>query len=154
MALEIPGLILYILVRIFIKYLNRDWMNNLYKNGKAMYCLRKRFTVLSTLFNRWEMSTYITAVKNPDIRNIYTRLRFDMNVLSTSRSCKNIKDMCPLCNTEPETVSHFILKCHQFSYLRGKFYDNVSSHSPDLKDKNDMTQLNLLLQREMWQVMS
>ena len=77
------------------------------------------------------MSTYTTAVKNLDIRNIYTRLRIDMNVLSTSRSCKNINDMCPLCDTEPETVSHFILKCPQLLYLRGKFYDNVSSHSPD-----------------------
>ena len=107
--------------------------------------LSKRFTALSTLFNRYEMSAYLTAVKNPDIRNTYTRLRIHMNILSTSRNCKNIKDMYPLCDTEPETVSHFILKCPQFSYWRGKFYDNVSSHSPDLKDKNEMTQLKYIL---------
>ena len=96
-------------------------------------------------YNRYEMSTYITAVKNPDIRTIYTRLRIDMNVLSRSRSCKYIKDMCPLCDTKPETVSRFILECPRLSYLRGKFYDNVSSHSPALKDKNEMTQLKYIL---------
>ena len=58
---------------------------------------------------------------------------------------KNINDICPLRDTEPETVSHFILKCPQFSFLRDKLYDNVSSHSPVLKNNNEMTQLKYFL---------
>ena len=68
-----------------------------------------RCTVLSTLFNRYEMSTYLTVVKDLDVRNIYTRLRINIYALSTSYSCNDIKDMCPLCDTEHETVSYFIL---------------------------------------------
>ena len=146
MTLEMPGLFLYILVRIFKQRLNdkfiQEWKSNVLSS--------KIFTLLSTLFKRYEMSTYITAVKNPDIRNIYTGLRIDMNVLSTSRSCKNMEDMCPLRGTEPETVSHFIFKCPQVSYLRGKFCDNVSSHSPDSKDKNEITQLKYPLDFDVY----
>ena len=56
-----------------------------------------------------------------------------------------ITEICVLCDTEPQAVSHFILKCPQLSYLRDKFYDNVFFHSPDLKDQNEMTQLKHIL---------
>ena len=133
-----------IFVRNFRKIFKQRLNDQFIQEWKSNVLSSERFPVLSILFNRYEMSAYITAVKNPDIRNIYTRRRIDMNVLSTSHSCKNIKYMCPLCHTEPETVSHFILKCSQLSYLWGKFYDNVSSHSPDLKDKNEMTELKYI----------
>ena len=142
-----PGLILYI---IFINIQTEtEW--SIYTRMDKQLLSSKIITVLSTLFNRYGMSTYLTVVKNPDIIYIYIRLRIDINVssTSTSRSCKNIKDMCPFCGTEPERVLNFILRCHQFSFLRDKFYDNVSSHSSDLKDKNEMTQLKYILGPQM-----
>ena len=71
----------------------QEWKSNVLSS--------KQFTILSTLFNRYEMNTYLSVVNSPDNR-IYTRLRIDMNVSSMSRSCKNIKDLCLLCDTEPE----------------------------------------------------
>ena len=58
----------------------QEWKSNVMSS--------KRFTLLSTLFNRYEMGIYLTVIKNPDIRNIHTRLRIDMNGLPTSRNCK------------------------------------------------------------------
>ena len=68
-----------------------------------------------------------------------------MNALSTSSSCKNINALCLFCDTEPETVQYFILKCHRLSFSREKFNDNVSFHTPHLRDKNEMTQLKYIL---------
>ena len=118
MALEMPGLIPYILVIILIKYLKQRLNDQFIQKWKSNVLPSIRFTVLSTLFNRYEMSTYITAVKNPDIRNIY---------IYTAANWYE----CVIC--VPHLQKYDI------------FCDNVSSHSPDLKDKNEMTKLKYIL---------
>ena len=83
-----------------------------------------RFTTLKILHSDHKMQNYITCIKNPDIREIYTRLRIDMNILSSSRS-RGLQqhEFCPFCNEESESVSHFLLKCKRYDYIRNDFFD-------------------------------
>ena len=63
-----------------------------------------RFFTRPELSLAFQLPKYINAVRNPDIRLIYTILRSYLNVLSTC--CASIKQsrMCPMCTTESETV--------------------------------------------------
>ena len=67
-----------------------------------------------------------------------------MNILSTSRSSKNILSTCPLCSREPETVKHFILKCCRFADEREKFIDSIT-YTPSFRMKDDVYQLKYIL---------
>ena len=68
----------------------------MYKRMESIVLSSKKITVLSTLFSRYEMSSYLTVVMNPDIRNIYTSLSIDMKILFQSGSvlCWNLRDEC------------------------------------------------------------
>ena len=59
----------------------------------------------------YKFNVYINQIRHPDIRLIYTRLGAYLNILSTSRASKKQYETCPLCQSEPETVTHFILRC-------------------------------------------
>ena len=68
-----------------------------------------RFRVLSSLKDGVEMSPYITQIRNPDIRQIFTRLRIDLNCLV---KCKNKEDPRPeryLC-----FLSYWRRECRKF----------------------------------------
>ena len=80
-----------------------------------------RFTTRRELSVAFQLPEYINAIRNPDIRLIYTRLRTDLNVLSTCRASKKQSRMCPMCNTESETVTHFVLHCPYFLAERNNF---------------------------------
>ena len=88
-----------------------------------------RFTTLKEISDNRGNDSYIHIIRNPRIRNIFLRLRIDMNILSTFRSSKNILSSCPLCSREPETVKHFILKCCRFADEREKFIDSITSYT-------------------------
>ena len=69
------------------------------------------------------------AKKNPDIREIYTRLRIDMNILSSSKSQgPQQRELCPFCNETSESVSHFLLKCRRYDSIRNEFFDCLRRH--------------------------
>ena len=50
-----------------------------------------RFVTLPELLDDFKLPVYINVIKNPSIRLLFTRLRIDINVLSTSRGSKNEK---------------------------------------------------------------
>ena len=64
-----------------------------------------RFTTLKEISDNRGHDSYIHIIRSPRIRNIFLRLRIVMNILSTSRSSKNILSTCPLYSREPETVN-------------------------------------------------
>ena len=103
------------------------------------------FTTLEEISdNRGHMS-YILIIRSPRIRNIFLRLRIGMNILSTSRSSRNILSTYPLCSREPETVKHFILKCCRFAGERDNFIDYITSYTPLFRMKDDVYQLKYIL---------
>ena len=104
-----------------------------------------RFSTRQELAGAFRLPEYINIIINPDIRLMYTRLRTDLNVLSTCRASKKQSQMCPLCNTEPKTVSHFILRCPYFSAERNKFYDCINPYSPNFSLNNASTKLSYIL---------
>ena len=102
-----------------------------------------RFTTRRELSVAFQLPEYINAIRNSDIRLIYTRLRTD--VLSTFRASKKQSRMCPMCHTEPKTVSHFVLHCPYFSAERNIFYDCIKPYSPYLSLNNESRKLSYIL---------
>ena len=94
--------------------------------------------------NSFQRSTYLNTIKNPDIRLIFTRLRIDINILSTCKIRKQVLDMCPLCNNESETVKHFITKCSYFKTEREAFLNIIKPYI-DKDTWTDDTMLNFIL---------
>ena len=103
-----------------------------------------RFATRHIISNEYVVPTYINEIRNRDIRLLYTRLRTDLNILATSRASKKQTELRPLSHNEPETVSHFIIRCPDFVTERNHFYDNGSHVSHSLPNKCDNQQLKYI----------
>ena len=114
-------------------------------NWQSAISSSSRFTTRRELSVACQLPEYINAIRNPDIRLIYTILRTDLNVLSTCRASKKQSRMCPMCNTESETVSHFVLHCPYFSAERNIFYDCIKPYSPYLSLNSESRKLSYIL---------
>ena len=124
---------------MFIQRLDDQYRQNLLGFIKTSSC----FQVLSSLKDGVESSPYITQIRNPDIRQIFTRLRIDLNCLVTCKTKKILiqRDTCtcPFCHIDEESVEHFLLVCTHFDKLCIDFensirnvlysYDNLSLNS-------------------------
>ena len=122
--------------KMFIQRLDDQYRQNLLGFIKT-----SRFQVLSSLKDGVELSPYITQIRNPDIRQIFTRLRIDLNCLVTCKTKKTLiqRDTCPFCHIDGESVEIFLLVCTHFDKLRIDFensirnvfysYDNLSLNS-------------------------
>ena len=104
-----------------------------------------RFSTRRDLSAAFQWTEYINAIRNPDIRLIYTRLKTDLNVLSTCRASKKQSGMCPMGNTESETASHFVLHCPYFMVERNNFYDCINPYSPYFSLNNESWKLSYIL---------
>ena len=104
-----------------------------------------RFVTRRVLSIDNKLPVYINQVRNLDTRLIYTILRADQNISSTSRARKKQYETCPLCQSEPETVTHFILRCHFFQTWGYHFFDCVKNFSPHLSKKSDLQKLAYIL---------
>ena len=82
----------------FHKVLKPVLTTRLFKNGKALFSLPVAFSTRRELSVAFQLSEYINAIRNPDIRLMYTRLRTDLNALPTCRASKKQSQMCPMCN--------------------------------------------------------
>ena len=59
----------------------------------------------------------ISEIHNPVGLQLLTRLRMNLSHLNENKSKHNFRDFLNLlssCNVEPETTSHFLLRCHLF----------------------------------------
>ena len=89
-----------------------------------------RFEVLKCFKTNFVRSKYLDIIRCPDIRQIFTRLRVDMNVLATSKVNVSVSNTCPVC-TRVEHVTHFILECPYFKQDRDKFVSEIRHVSPN-----------------------
>ena len=96
-----------------------------------------RFDVLYNLVTGQKFATrkYITLIKNPNIREIFTRLRTDVNILENSKTRVNKSNSggkCNLCDrAELETPEHFLFECSYFSQKREQYFtklNNIDEH--------------------------
>ena len=99
----------------------QDWNTKLYNSN--------RFKTLQVIHSEYKIQNYIEKIKNPEIREIYTRLRIDLNCLSTSKSQGDQqRDLCQFCHSEPEDVAHFLFKCNYYQDVRTDFYNRIDSN--------------------------
>ena len=70
----------------FHKYFRTRLDDQLIQTWNAKVQNSNRFVTLKILNTSYEMKSYITKVKDPHIREYFTRLRIDMNLLNTSKS--------------------------------------------------------------------
>jgi len=90
-----------------------------------------RFKFLNECKEEFKQSQYLTIIKNHEIRNIFTRLRVDMNILS---SCKYRElPCCPICKSGPENLEHFVLHCPAWGDSRIKFFQSIEKLSPSIQ---------------------
>ena len=115
------------------------------KEWQSAISSSSRFFVRRELSLAFQLAEYINAIRNPDIRLIYTKLRTDLNVLSTCHASEKQSRMCPMCNTESETVSHFVLHCPYFSIERNNFHDCINPYSPYCWPNNESRKLSYIL---------
>ena len=72
-----------------------------------------------------------------------------MNILSSCRSQGNQQlALCPFCRDEPESVSHFILKCDKYRDIRSNFFDKLVVQNAQVNLLNDQEMLRYILNVE------
>ena len=123
----IYGSILWIVTKkLSIKCLFTTWRSILPKSPRV-HKTSSRFQVLSSLKDGVELSPYITQTRNPDIRQIFTRLRIHLNCLVTCKTKKTLiqRDTCPFCHIDGESFEHFLLVCTHFDKLRIDFENSI-----------------------------
>ena len=70
----------------FHKYFRLRLNDQPLQNCNSKICNSNRFTTFQKLSDNYEMKQYIYKVKDPYTREIFTRLRIDMNLLKTLKS--------------------------------------------------------------------
>ncbi|CAC5381939.1 unnamed protein product [Mytilus coruscus] len=86
-----------------------------------------------SLFSKLHNLTEIYGLPSPYdiIEKKYQRSRFSKNCISAN---------CPLCNIEPEDVTHFILKCEKLSSIRNRFIQELKSFLVDSNKRSLLIQ--------------
>ena len=128
----------------------RQRLNEIHiQNCESKISNSNRFSTLQILDAEFKMQNYILRVTDPEKREIVTRLRIDLNILSTCKGqLDRQQDLCPLCRVEPESVSHFILKCDRNSAIRTHFFDMISAKDISFALKSDQNKLKYFLNIE------
>ena len=132
----------------FHKFFRQRLNDQHVQNWNAKLQESNRFKILQVSHDDYKTEKYINLIKNPEVREIYTRLRIDMNILSTSKSQGTSQlDICPICEEEPESVGHFIFKCKQYDHVRDDFINSIATHHPPLYFSNlgENEKLNYIL---------
>ena len=91
--------------KIFVQRLNdqfqETWKSNMHASS--------RFVYLNQCKNVYERSAYLSVMKTHEIRNIFTRLRVDINILASSRYRQPSAPVCPLCQTGVEDILYWFV---------------------------------------------
>jgi hypothetical protein len=108
--------------------------------------MSNRLIILKNLKRDFGPSNYLFQIINPDIRNIFTRLRIDLNVLQSCATYKQRnEEACPCCKKSQESVEHFLLRCEYFSDIRLEFNAKVEHCIRNFKYLNDNDKLQCIL---------
>ena len=114
--------------KIFKQRLDDQFVQILFNNIETS----NRFELLQNFLNRENLFTaqnYVLKIKNPAVREIFTRLRVDMNILENSKV--NIEKSlsggrCKNCHVK-ETPQHLLFECTDFAITRSKAYDSIKN---------------------------
>ncbi len=72
-------------------------------------------------------SPYLSIIKSPNIRSVFTKLRINNSILKSS--CRNKIEselICPACNKcVIESTKHFLLECSRYANIRNVFHDKL-----------------------------
>ena len=106
-----------------------------------------RLPILNEIGLNYTFKDYLSRIKNPDIRTLFTKLRIDMNDLNTCkfrlRKCESPK--CDECPSEDENVKHVLFKCSKYNLIRESFYDNICIKIPYFNKLSDSEKLKIVL---------
>ena len=127
--------------KTFVQRLNDQFQQSWKSNMRAS----SRFMYLNQCKNEYERSTYLSVIKNREVRNIFTRLRVDMNVLATCKYRQPSAPDCPMCQSGVEDLEHFILFCPTWLHLRNEFLKSVRVFSPSLATASNLEKMNYIL---------
>ena len=130
--------------RVFHKYFLQRLNNQFKQNISCDIASSARFHILSSLKDNFGMSPYLTHIRNLSIRNIFTRLRIDLNCLAMCKTQGNFS-MCPMCKLEPETVEHFIFKCLYYTDERNVFKATILPISQSYSSYNNVRKMQYIL---------
>ena len=91
-----------------------------------------RLPVLNEIGLSNKFKDYLSRIRNPDIRTIFTKFRIDMNDLNTCRYRlkKCISPKCDVCPSEDEDVKHVLFMCSKYNLIRKSFYDDICNRIP------------------------
>ena len=79
--------------KTFVQRLNDQFQQSWKSNMRAS----SRFMYLNQCKNGYERSTYLSVIKNHEVRNIFIRLRVDMNVLATCINTDSLRLLSAQC---------------------------------------------------------
>ena len=95
------------------------------------------------------MKNHIRTIRDPEIREIFTRLRIDLNILSSSKSQSKYfssTDLnCPLCNAEKESVCHFLFRCVKLERIRDMSLNKIILADHDFKTMSESGKIQYIL---------
>ena len=116
-----------------------------YENQKSTIPFYFQKSALSFLQNSRK---FIFNVHNPIGVKYLNRLRLNFSHFKEHKFHHNFRDTInPLCccNTETETISHYLLRCHLFSEQRTKLLENLKNLDNTLLSHRDDELLQILL---------
>ena len=93
----------------------------------------ERFQMYSAFKSALEPEGYLNHLNIKKIREVFVRFRLRINELSANRGyVKEQRDNmnCPFCRDTTENEEHFLLFCHEYEDLRGKY---LKYHVQDAK---------------------
>ena len=127
-----------------VKYLCKDQMTSFNRHGKVI-CMHQVALCINQCKNVYERSAYLSVIKTHEIRNIFTRLRVDMNILASCRYRQPSAPVSPMCQTGIEDIEHFILVCPTWHHLRSEFFRSVQVFWPSLAKASNLEKNNYIL---------
>ena len=134
----------------FHKVLRQRLNDQHMQNWRNKFNVSRRFQTLQILQPSFDMQKYILIIKDPQVREIFTRLRVDMNILSTCKtrtdSVNNVS--CPLCKEGCETVHHFLFNCKLFEDSRKDFFHNIIENDRNFEGMSQANRLKYVLNLE------
>ena len=129
----------------FFPYCIKEW-NNLASSIRASNSIDIFKNSLLRFVRPRGSSVY--GIHNPLGLKLLTRLRVGLSHLGEHKFRHNFRDtLNPLCscNNEPESTSHYLLRCHFFDAHRTKFFDSLNNIDQSLTNLAENVLTNTVL---------
>ena len=105
---------------------HEEWTNLLQKEASNMTSLQYlNIDACSTnhIHPIWQDLESPLSIKQATVKALLLIKRYPLTTSPTAGTRR--RDTCPLCNSEPETVTHFLLQCDRLSTIRTKYLRHI-----------------------------